>query len=475
MLSSQVLYIKGMNLQVYGVQGLDSTPNEYFGMKDKLLKSLTVVFFVGCAVGVTYQISLMSSNYFEYRTTTEIRIELPKKVSRMAISICTRYVDHLDYEQIRRESPGKFRSNWHFTHDVNWIRKYQHELTVDEILRFTPEINSILFKMAYRVSHSYESRVSNGSSIYDLLEVEKYLYLEFICYKLYQKSGEDISYSSLSVTPTASGEILHIVLNKTLDRANMMKIAIHSQRNRPYRSLMFTPVQRRSYDAKDQVAQYNSFSSYSTLLHTRNLPPPYDTKCFDYERIGLASTTECIEECIKTRVIQKLNKIPFSFMVNESIDMKMVSYLDVIRPETAKTLFQIQHVCSEICSHRSCKDLTEMTFTTSTMFPVFILRVIVPLYPSIFITANPALKLVEFLTQVMSILSTWTGVSIMSLNPGVFYALKKQQVYQIAAKKNSKIQLFLRRVSKGHNRVSFFLRSNRVKQLSRPVSQKIQH
>ena len=444
-------------------------------MKDKLLKSLAVVFFVGCVVGVTYQISLMSSNYFEYRTTTEIRIELPTKITRMAISICTRYVDHLDYEKIRRESSGKSRSDWHFTHDVNLVRKYQHDLTVDEILRFTPEVNSILFKIAYRVNDSYESRIAKGSSIYDLLEMEKYLYLEFICYKLYQKLGEPISYSSLSVTPTASGEILHVVLNKTLDRANMMKIAIHSKRNRPYRSLMFTPVQRRSYDANDEVAQYNSFSSYSVSLNTQNLPPPYDTKCFDYESIGLASTTECIEECIKARVLQKLNKIPFSFMVNESIDMKMVSYLDVIRPETAKTLSQIQHVCSEICSRRSCKDLTETTTTTATMFPVFILRIIVPLYPSIFITANPALKLVEFLTQVMSILSTWTGVSIMSLNPGIFYALKKQQVYQMAMKKNSRIQLFLRRVSKGHNRVSFLLRSNRIKQLPKPVLQKIQH
>ena len=447
---------------------LDS--NQHFQMKDKLLKSLTVVFIVGCVGGVTYQISLMSTNYFGYRTTTEIRIELPKEIKRMAISICTRYVDHLDYEQIRRESPGKSRSDWHFTHDVNWIRRYQHELTVDEIFRFTPKANSILLKMTYRVSDSYENVVANGSSMYDLLELEKYLYLEFICYKLYQKSGEPIPYSSLSVTPTGSGQILHIIMNKTLDKANMMKIAIHNEVTKPYRSLMFTPVQRRGYNPKDQVAQYNSFSSYSSLLNTRNLPPPYDTKCFDYGSIGLSSATECIEECVKTRVFEKLHKIPFSFMVNESIDLKMMSYLDVIRPEAAKTLSQIQDFCSsEVCSHRSCKDLTDTTTTTANMFPVFILRIIVPLSPSIFITANPALKLVEFLTQVMSILSTWTGVSIMSLNPGVFFSFKKQQVFQKTVKKNSKIQLFLRRVSKEHNRISVLLRSNRVKQLSRPV------
>ena len=416
-------------------------------MKSRLLKMFSIFFAAGCVTGVTYQILLVAKSYFCYRTTTEIKISIPKIVKTQgSITLCTRYVDHLDFERIRAASPGNTRSDWHYSHEASWIRKYQHELTIDEIFKYTPDARTTLTKVVSRLSDSYESNETNGAAVYEQFDIEKFLYLEYLCYEYFVKNGQKLTYSSLAVTPASSGQIISLYINSSLEKANMLKIAIHSKHSRPYRSLMFTPVQRRNYDPVEGVAKYNHFSSFFTSLRTFNLPPPYDTQCFQFQQIKVSSATECVEECVRRNVVLKLNKVPFSSIINSSIDLKMISYLDVSRPETAKTISEIQKMCEKgICSQKSCKDYTDMTTTTERIYSKFVIRIIVPPYPSVRVKANPALKLVEFLTQIMSVISTWTGISVMSINPRTFFVKKKSRFsYTTPLTSASRIELLAR-------------------------------
>jgi hypothetical protein len=344
-------------------------------------------------------------------------------ITAKAISVCSRYVDLLDFEVIKKEHPG--RRDWHPSFEAEWIRKYQHQLNIDEIFKYTPDAKTTLSKVVFRTNDSYENVEAFDRDIYDHFDVSKYLYLEYICYQFTQKNPMSISYSSLAVTPVSSGQIYELTFNWTLEKAAMLKFAIHETESYPHRSLMVTPVFRRNYNMKDNTAQYNAFSSFSTSLSITNLPPPYETNCFDYGTIGLHSDSHCTQECVKREVIKKLNKMPFSVFVNESVHMKMISYQDVSEETISKSIFDIENKCSiGICSKRSCFDLTELTSTFETAYNEFLVRRNVPSDPNFVVNTNPAMKLVELLTYVLSTVSTWTGLSIMTLNPG--YWMRKR-------------------------------------------------
>lgn len=387
------------------------------------LQVVSLLYMTGCIIGFIYQVCLVSILYFRYSANTEIQIEIDSIVKPKAISVCTRYVDHLNYKKIRRENSE--RRDWRLSpNNADWIRKYQHELTIAEIFKYTPRETDTLERVVFRKKMSYEKFEYNAPEAYNYFDVKKFLYLEYVCYQYTQINfTEGMSYSSLAVTPVSSGLIYQLVFNKTsMGTAQMLKIAIHSAKTYPYRSLMVIPVLRRNFNEEDGTAKYNAFVAYDVSLIAHNLPPPYETNCRDYLKSGLGSDTRCIQECMKTRVEKQVGKIPFSVIINESYESsnkQMVSYQDVSDAKIAENISKIEVHCSRhMCRQKPCYQLTTITTTTEKAFSDFMVTRIVPSDPSITISSNPALDLVEYLTYVLSTISTWTGISIMSLNPG---------------------------------------------------------
>ena len=396
-------------------------PKQNFGTK-----TVSCLFILLCLLGCVFQVYKVSDLYFRYQATTEIDIEIPEIVSGKAISVCSRFVEHLDYERIARDS--KSRSSWHYSNQVHWIRKYQHELTIKEIFKYTPEVNTTLSRIIFRENQSYVHKEYSGHEIYDHFEVRKYLYLEYICYKFASRKTIDISYSSLSVTPVFSGQVYELTFNTTLESAEMLKVVINSMRSHQYRSIQVIPVLRRNYNIKTKTAQYNVFSSFVTTFDVFNLPPPYETNCFNYKDIGFQIDTHCIQECVKKKVVKRFNKIPFSAIIDKPIDMKMISYTDISDARTSKILFDIENECSnEICNRPSCHASLAMTTTKEIEGLEFVIRRIIPSGPSFHVRMTPALNLIEFLTYLLSTVSTWTGISIISLNPWKFLSKRKRK------------------------------------------------
>ena len=300
----------------------------------------------------------------------------------------------------------------------------------------------------------------SGHEAYDHFKVTKYLYLEYICYKFTSRKKTDVSYSSLSVTPVSSGLVYELSINTTLESAEMLKVVINSESNHPYQSLQYTSLLRRNYQIETKTAQYNVFSSFSTSLTVFNLPPPYETNCLDYRKVGFWSHTHCIQECVRKKVVKRFNKMPFSVIIDTPIDMKMISYTDVSDAKTSKIILDIEKECSnEICHRKTCYDALSLTKTTETQGLEFLIRRIVPSDPSFRVIMTPALKLVEFLTYLLSAVSTWTGISIMSLNPWNFLSKKKRK-NKIHDQRIGPLKSRYTQLPSLGNRVVFFSRLN---------------
>ena len=130
----------------------------------------------------------------------------------------TEYVHHLDFKRDPGVSRGNTHSYWHFSQEVSTSIDY-----IDEVFKLTADGRATLFQVIYRVANSYEGIQLNGSV--DLFDIEKFLYFQYICCQQHQTKGE-ITYSSLAATPASSDVLFQFFINSTLEKRNMLKIAL---------------------------------------------------------------------------------------------------------------------------------------------------------------------------------------------------------------------------------------------------------
>ena len=385
-------------------------------VKRVLLLSVTITFFALCFVGIVMQVLAMSQLYFAYKITSTIKIAIPETIEPQALSVCTRYTDVIDFDKLNNET-GR---NWNYTLYHVDIKKYQKELTIAEIMRYTP--SKMLKETMFRTSGSYDIKIINqNGEANDHFIVTKYLYLEFICYRYVLKHATTESYDFYGVTIAMPGFIWGLwiqLTDSTMARSEIIKVSIHRPDSYPYRSLKAIAGLGRKYNDMLKTSAYNMYVSDQVQLTADLLPSPYESDCFDYNVLGFDDEVHCRQQCVKHKMMHRYKKIPFSTITNESSPDRLVSYDDVIDVKFAAAWKQMEQECADLqCRQPGCILRTELTktifFSASDMCFFFN----APVDPWIKINTREMMSLVEFLTYIMGTIGVWTGLSIVSLEP----------------------------------------------------------
>lgn len=435
----------------------------------KFLVSKT--YLVICLLGLSYQVYLVSNIYFGYQVVTDVAVEIPEKNEPQAVTVCLQYDQVLDYEKAKKET-GKSDLKYE-----GWYMKKQHlktaqtTLTIDQIFKYSPEPREILQTVTYRKNYSYRLFHLNGTEVYRKFEVKKFLYLEYICFQIYKKNDSDqlMTYASLAVTPVWSGLIYDLIMSPRLSMASTLKIIINNRDTLPYRPLMVTPQVRRYYNDSGGKAKYNIFTVYQTRLSVHNMPPPYTTQCRNYQKEGFSSRTECIEKCVYNLILNMTGKVPFTYILTESVPQYMVSYKDIFNDSYAGDLFRVENFCSSsVCRQRGCYERTSSTRSHEQSGTAFTIRQILTTEPWIDIMSRESMNLVEYVTYVTSIISTYTGLSFLSLNPLSIFLLVKGYVTANLTEVNSERKPSSHLRGKAGRKASYEIGRNDNK--SRPVT-----
>ena len=377
---------------------------------------IETIFCLTCVCGLLWQIVCISQLYFAYKVTTAIRIGIPETIYPTSFTLCTRFTDVVDYPRISKET-GR---DWKFSTTGPDIKRYQDEMTLKEIFEYTPAIDTVVKRAIMRNGDSYERYDLNDAQVYEYFEATKYFYLEHMCYRIRKKSAHPMPYSYYAVSPTSAGMIFEAYLNDTLIRSDLMKIMAHAADTFPYRSLKVAPVLWRQWDENKQTARYNAYEVYEIRLTSWLMPSPYESNCFDY-RPEFKSDAQCLQECVKQKSMEQLDMVPFSIIVVDPAfagNSNIVSVIDIQKPEIATQLLAIESNCSRYkCWRKQCTMVTTTTNVFALAAEEFSVKINVPSQPHITITTNASLSFVEYVTYVMSTISTWTGISIMSFMP----------------------------------------------------------
>lgn len=395
-----------------------------FTGSDVFIHCGNAVFSFGVFSGMLYQIFLVSNLYFRYGVLSFPNIAIPEQSNSMAVTICIRYSDVLNYGLIRKR---KKRSNWYYTTDPEITRKYSEDLLINEIFEYTPPETEVIKKLIFRRNVSHELVELKQTEVYKHFKVQKSIYLESVCYTISKIDGSDQKVESayVSFAPIKPGIIYDIQLGSSLERTQTLRIVVsmvvsdNSPPPKPYRSLMMAPQTDRFYNDTTKSSRYNVFSVQQYIFLVNSLPPPYSTQCFDYRTLGHQTRVECIEECLKKKVEREMNQVPFNYMIrNKNLTIHKVAYLDVEKPDVSKIVFGAETFCQTVkCKSSPCWTAASSTRVNLHAGQTLTIRQLLPIEPSITIKTVPWMEFLDYFSYVTSIISTYTGVSALAFSP----------------------------------------------------------
>ena len=352
--------------------------------------------------------------YFQYKVVTRTTVFLPAIINPMAMNLCVRIFYILDYEGIRN-STGK---NWTLLNDNKSGNELLHELTVEQMFKFSPEENDVVDQVAFTNSSLSSEIMVEGDDAKKLVKVDKYLYMNFVCYMLNFIRDEPLSLEHFTSSSVSSGMIRFYKFSEKFKKSNAIKFAVGPVDEIPIRGLMISPYIFREYNDTLKEAKYGYFVSHHYSMEMELLEYPFETLCYNYTKTGFKEEMQCKESCIINKTWDRFKKLPFTATITVSSKDKVLSTIDLKDTDNNRDFIKIQNDCvRKECYRPSCRHTQYFTVTESFSRPFFRWKHVIPLQTSFIISSRPQLTLVEFITYTLGTISTWTGLSIISMNP----------------------------------------------------------
>ena len=169
----------------------------------------------------------------------------------------------------------------------------------------------------------------------------------------------------------------------------------------------------------------NMISLSNRLYRVHYLPAPYDTSCDpDIEPLG------CFNKCI-LQVLSRYNRISYGSTEDRRLDMRFLSYSDLVNGSVNEMLRQTELFCDKKCRKTEC----EYGFTSTIIedeIPVDNLRNVLavdfPSHPTVEMKTVPVMTLYQFIYELLCCCSFWLGVSFIDLKPSSSSMRRKMKI-----------------------------------------------
>ena len=395
---------------------------------------------------MSWQVVQLTWDYFSYWTDTRIKIKYPDEFYFPAVTVCIRYNDIIDYDKANSQG-----HTWTTSLNYSEVQRVQREITIREIFDLTPNGSNIIEVFCHRNETGYDYiRNDDEQSVRSVLNVEKFIYIEYICYRIEMKLPMKIKTTVISVHPIASGTLGTMTMGRLFRNVTRYKVSLHDRYSLPYESLMVQPIIRRS--GKD-LKSLNTVFAFPGNFSINYLKAPYVTDCFDYSGTEFYDRAHCIQSCVLKNTFKQFNKYPYSAFVANSTDHQLVNYQDAGDVERSQQLERISNECAKSveCRRKTCYSTTTLTFLnlldgTGEDFSIVIA---VPQSAWTYIDHFPSVSLVTYIVYTMGAFGTWTGLSVISLNPFSLLLKKKKKEKEIRNARNTRATIFLDRTELG--------------------------
>lgn len=375
-------------------------------------KLISIIFLSFALTGFVYNLWCICEIFFKYQINTEVKIEIPRFYEPLDLTFCARFVDLIP-QYVKKEKMNEFN----VVNETIQVRQIQHLLNLDEIFHYSPNVSSLFERVQLRRQGSYELVNCESTECLNFYDVKKFVFMEYICYQISlrtDKVSQSFDLIYLAVSPAFSGLSTRINLNPIFNNIFVFKVALSKPSDYPYTELAVAP---------QRFGDHNLMIGYKSLK-AELLTAPYASNCLIYTKIGFKSRDDCYSKCVFERTIDRTNKLPFAVILDDpNYTEKIVSYVDIQNETISNIIHEIHRVCIKRCQYQDCykESLTTFVSPLSSIDPNFELAIVIPVDPAVHVRTSPKMSIIEFFIFALSTISTWTSLSIMSLNPAELF------------------------------------------------------
>ena len=289
-------------------------------------------------------------------------------------------------------------------------------LSINEIYNYTYDADNIIEEGGY-----WKDLQSKSTNLLSIMKMKKYVYNGNICYIYSVKS-----FNTLSMFELEGGMVAHLAFGKEISNTSYIYLFIAEKDRIPIRE---TIRARRTFRGSSST-KLDTFQSSHYSIRKQLLPLPYETGCFNYSKWNFTNWIECTQQCVVLKWFQKWGAISTKSLVpNKLHDYKFVKSGNYKNKKAEQEKIHLS--CQSSCPKISCEDTHIITIPESaahTGWDSFFKSNIsiiwerqIPSIPSAIISCRPTSTLTELILYIMSSVSTWTGLSMMSINPMLFF------------------------------------------------------
>ena len=399
-----------------------------YNLKSSPEKLTGLLIVLVCLAGLLYQITDVSTLYFNFFTRSEITINTPFIVSAPYLSLCFRYRDIINFTRVT--SDGRFTNQTFkrpFDPTSNESIYFESFFTVQNIFDLTPNSSEFFgesdryrlpngsigrYSCIYRQPGSFIANHFTKEECRQIFSFEKYIQRDFMCYHVFVEAdrGKNYDITHASFAKEWFGLMFQIILNPvTFRHATYATVFVHESRSNRLSDSTLTNVLNRAFSGHNlspgdeiKVSYYSSSS--------KKLPPPYDTKCTNVsERYNTShgSGTELILDCVNKFVMDTISHVSPLGQCYDTYDLNLARLSTDYDAEIFERAFNVCHINEYSCEYTSIS--TKAVLVPSDYFKVSLYW---PQDTINQVTSKPRMELVEYLLFMASSVGFWFGFSL---------------------------------------------------------------
>ena len=378
-------------------------------------------FHLLCLIGLSWQITQISINYFCYGVLSDIKIIMPGRIDSNALTICFR-ADEMYNHSVYRDLITKSGFNYESISKKKSLHSnFVFNLTLED--RFQLAING------FNLFYSKEA-VSFRSLSFEVLP---FTISSEICYQLHVVDKQLKSMLSPISPGVQEGYALPV---NAMRNITGMYIVLSPVRRLPWSE--FSTVDRiTEFESKNATVVF-FVSSYS--MNISKLKPPYTDRCVDYTSFGYEDVYDAIRQCLNAAEIEEYNELSGAqlFTMNSTNQgMKIASFVHTENRNLWETC--LNRYGNDDCTMETMFTVNTMKTTKDSFYEdVLLFGVSRSKQASLVITSKARIDDIDFTTYILGALGSWIGFSFLNINPIPYFfkAINQTNTNQDQNKRN---------------------------------------
>lgn len=393
-------------------------------------------FFINCLIncvclaGCLFQCWSLSApsegGYFAYDVVTSVTVAYPEKVKYPMKTFCFYTFDVIKWDKLMEQpiipssedASENARAEFELYKNktkVNHFEKvasdslFKKYFSARALLNITYDPDEVFNNCMFVFSNNYTLSQEACNTRY---HITKYLHKYTTCYSMNTIADSEYDLSLLRLVYMLQPGVAS--LSEMKSNFSSLYLYIHDPIELP--TVQNPRAIRSPEEESDVLVTYNK---YETFL----MKSPYPTNCRSYEEYG--TKANCINECLTSMTISSMKynslfvpvlKTPPLRRDDKYLDLRVISDEQVVKEES---LFaqssKINRICNKLCAQPQCNDhiySPTLLATVASKFNLFVF--FLPFTPDMIATSVEKMGISSYLSNVVSALGFWLGISFLS-------------------------------------------------------------